>query len=136
MRLTRIACVAYLVLTSVLLLAPDPWELMGFDDSPSVGGRGEHFCMFAVLAFLVHAGRGPLSRRWTVAALIGYALATETLQAFIPTRCVELLDYLENLLGLAAGTIAWLAARKARRAWSARRAEPVAGTCELRASKP
>ena len=135
MRLIRLSCAAYFVLLSVLLLTPDPLELLGFDSSPAGGGWGAHFCVFAALAFLTHAGRPPLSLRWTIVALIAYALATETLQIFIPLRCVELLDYLENLLGLAAGTIAWLAAKKAWLAWSARRAEPAGRTRKLRTSK-
>ena len=39
--------------------------------------------------------------------LVAYALLTEGLQAIIPDRTVELLDLIENLFGLAAGTAIW-----------------------------
>jgi VanZ family protein len=35
--------------------------------------------------------------------LLAYALATETLQWWVPPRTVQWSDYLENVLGIAAG---------------------------------
>ena len=111
MRITatiRVVSVAYWLLVTFLLLAPDPLALLGITRGPGPpGGRMEHFLLFWVLAFLVCASRPPL--RWGPLAclLVGYALLTETLQVFVPTRTVELLDYAENLLGLAAGWGLW-----------------------------
>jgi len=48
-----------------------------------------------------------------IGLLVVYAFGVETLQWFFPPRKVELLDYLENLLGLALGTAIWrLASRQ------------------------
>ena len=111
MRITaaiRVVSVAYWLLLTVLLLAPDPLALFGITRVPGPpGGRMEHLLLFGVLAFLVCASRPPL--RWGPLAglLVGYALLTETLQVLVPTRTVELLDYAENLLGLAAGWWLW-----------------------------
>jgi len=104
----RVVSVAYWLLLTVLLLAPDPLALLGITRVPGPpAGRMEHLLLFGVLAFLACASRPPL--RWGPLAglLVGYAVLTETLQVFVPTRTVELLDYAENLLGLAAGWGLW-----------------------------
>ena len=108
MILTRVGLAVYLLLLSFLLLAPDPLWLLGFvslPEGPSL--RVVHFGLFTVLGFLAWASRWPLRPGIVVGLLVAYALGTETLQWFIPTRTVELWDYLENLLGLAAGWAAW-----------------------------
>lgn len=111
MRITgtiRVVGVAYWLLLTVLLLAPDPLVLVGITrvHGPP-GGRMEHLLLFAILALLACASRPPLRRGLMAGLLVGYAVLTETLQTFVPTRTVELLDYLENLLGLAAGWGLW-----------------------------
>jgi len=100
----RVVWVAYWLLLTVLLLAPDPLAMLGITSIPgSPGGRMEHLLAFFVLALLACASRPRLSWGMLAGLLVGYAVLTETLQALVPTRTVELLDYVENLLGLAAG---------------------------------
>jgi VanZ family protein len=108
MILIRLALVGYALVLSFLLLAPEPLKLLGLS-SPRGGSslRMVHFFLFAVLGFLVFASRWPARRGLMIGLLVAYALVTETLQGVIPNRTVELLDYLENLLGLAAGGAAW-----------------------------
>lgn len=111
MRITttiRVVGVAYWLLLTVVLLAPDPRALLGITRAPGPpGGRVEHLVLFGVLALLACASRLPLRRGPMVGLLVGYALLTETAQALVPTRTVELLDYVENLLGLGAGCVLW-----------------------------
>ena len=113
MLVVRAALALYLLVLSFLLLAPEPLELLGFSRSPDACSlRMVHFALFAVLGFLVWASRWPVRAGVLVGLLVGYALVTETLQWFVPTRTVELLDYVENLLGLVAGGAAWQSLRK------------------------
>jgi VanZ family protein len=108
MRAIRVVATAYWLLLTVLLLAPDPLELLGITGATdSSGRRMEHFALFAVLALVVCASRLPVRRGAVAGLLVAYALIAETLQAFVPTRNVELLDYVENLLGLATGGVIW-----------------------------
>lgn len=113
MRLLRLACAAYWLMLTVLLLVPNPRALLGL---PHVAGpytqRGVHFAFFAVLGLIVTASRIPLRRTTLAAVLVAYAVATETLQALVPARTVEIPDYLENLVGLAVGAGIWLVAQK------------------------
>jgi VanZ family protein len=104
MILIRVGLAVYLLLLSFLLLAPEPLKLLGFTSPPGASSlRMVHFCLFAVLGFLVWASRLPVRPGLVLGLLVAYALVTETLQWFVPTRTVELLDYLENLVGLASG---------------------------------
>lgn len=108
MSFVRVVCVAYWVLLSVLLLTPDPLGMLGIPRPPGPpGGRIFHFLLFTLLALAVHASRWRIRPRLLAGLLVGYALATETLQAFIPNRKVELLDLIENLLGVGMGTVIW-----------------------------
>jgi len=61
----------------------------------------------ALLALLVHLSRTPVRGWWLAGLLMVYAIATELLQSLVPNRTVELTDLIENLLGLAAGTVLW-----------------------------
>jgi len=108
MRLVRLVCAVYCLFVTLLLLVPEPLMLLGIEDVPIPGGgRGIHFVLFALLAFVMHASRFPVHRGLTMAVLVAYALFTESLQGLVPTRTVEFLDLLENLLGLGAGTAIW-----------------------------
>jgi VanZ family protein len=113
-----LVCLAYWLFLTALLLTPDPAALVGLQTAPRFpwGDIGIHFTAFTVLTVMVHATRWPRRPGWVVVALLVlYALATESIQAFIPPRTVELLDYTENLLGVAAGSgVYWLAGRVAR----------------------
>ena len=113
MILIRVGLGVYLLLLSFLLLAPEPLKLLGFSSPPGGSSvRMVHFCLFTVLGLLVWASRLPVRPGLVLGLAVAYALVTETLQWFVPTRTVELLDYLENLLGLAAGGTVWHVLRK------------------------
>jgi hypothetical protein len=112
MFLIRAACVLYWALLSFLLLSPDPLAVLGIRRLPGPGGgRGIHFLLFTLLALLVLASRWPVGRRLLAGGLLAFALGTELLQGLVPHRSVEMFDLAENLLGLSAGTGAWLAIR-------------------------
>jgi VanZ family protein len=122
MILIRLGFAVYLLLLSFLLLAPEPLKLLGFASRPGASSlRMVHFCLFTVLGFLVWASRWPVRRGLVVGLLVAYALVTESLQWLVPTRTVDLLDYVENLLGLAAGGAVWHLLRE-RGPWADRRA--------------
>jgi hypothetical protein len=66
-----------------------------------------HLVCFTLLAIGVQASRFPWRREILLAVLIGYALAAEALQYFVPPRQVELEDFALNLSGLVLGTVLW-----------------------------
>ena len=118
MRLIRAACCAYWCLLSLLLLHPDPLALFGIERLPGPpGGRGVHFVCFTGLAFLIAASRFPVRRGVLAAVLVGYAVATEASQAFVPNRMVDAFDAAENVLGLVVGTVIWRIVWKRVRPW-------------------
>lgn len=104
----RAACLFYLIALTTLLLAPNPvaW-LLGLVPAASVPGRGVHFSTFFLLAILVGASRLPWRTSVLAATLIAYAIVIESLQGLVESRVVELVDYTENLLGLAIGALVW-----------------------------
>ncbi len=106
--LIRVACVLYLATLTVLLLSPDPlgW-LLGVAPDISPPDRGVHFSALFILATLCAASRLPWRASILGVALVIYAISTESLQSLVENRTVELIDYGENLLGLAAGAAAW-----------------------------
>lgn len=108
------ACVAYWAGLTVILLVPDPLGLLGLknDPWPFSHDRGIHFLLFLTLALLADASRWAIPPRWFFGLLIGYAIAVELLQAFVPPRKVEALDLIENLLGVAAGTAIYWAVHR------------------------
>lgn len=116
----------YWGLLTVLLLAPNPAAVVGLRRVPVFpwGDIGIHFTAFTILTLLVHGLRWPKRIGWPVlVVLLAYGVATESLQWFVPPRTVELLDFTENILGVAAGTgIYWLTHRLIRR-----RAAPTPG---------
>ena len=104
----RAACLAYWSMLTLLLLVKDPLALLGFQRHPGgVPSTGIHFVLFAMLGLLAAAARWPLGRKWLAALLVGYATVVELLQWFVPQRTVQLADWIENLLGLAAGVAMW-----------------------------
>ena len=106
----RIAFLTYSGLVTVLLLAPDPLNLLGLKRHAALlpRDRGGHALLFLGLALLAAASRWPVSRTVLAALLVGYALATEALQGAIPPRTPDWADLLENLLGIAVGlSICW-----------------------------
>lgn len=105
----RWAFAAYLLALTVLLLVPDPLALLGISRLPGPeSGRGVHFCAFLILGFLASSAELPAGRGRVAIVLVIYALTTESLQTFVRSRHVELLDYTENLLGVAAGMGLWM----------------------------
>jgi VanZ family protein len=117
----RLVCLAYWAFLTALLLVSDPAALVGLERVPKFpwgnGDIGIHFTAFTTLALMVHVTRWPRRPGWIVTGLlVCYGLTTETLQVFVPHRSVELLDYTENVLGVAAGSgLYWLAAWLVRR---------------------
>lgn len=111
MLLVRLASAVYWLVLTAMLLLPDPWALLGMkgpvDTSDKSDVRVVHFLLFTGLTVLVHAGRWPVRRGLLVGLLLAYAIGTESSQAFIPMRTVDPIDFLENLLGIAAGVAVW-----------------------------
>ena len=102
----RLVCLGYLLLLTVLLLVPDPLALLGIRVIPGTGGGpGTHFLLFTLLAVMVMACRLAWRKTVLAALLVTHALTAELLQSLVPMRSVQLGDLIENLLGLAAGTI-------------------------------
>ena len=108
----RFGCAAYWILLTVLLLVPHPLGLLGLTKSPwpLSHDRGVHFALFLALTLLADVCRWAIRPRWFFGLLVAYAITVELLQAFVPPRTVEVLDLVENLLGIAVGTgVFWLA---------------------------
>lgn len=105
-------CAGYWGLLTVLQLVPAPAKAIGLPQGAGFLGIdvGIHFTAFTILTLLVLGARWPDGISWPVlAVLLLYGLTVETLQALVPSRTVELRDYLENVLGVAAGTgLYWL----------------------------
>lgn len=117
--LLRLACLAYGLFLSVLLLVPDPAALLGLSEVPGPpGGRMVHLAFFTVLGLLASSSRWPLRTRALLILLGGYAVGTELLQHFVPPRTVDPIDALENLVGLGLGTClgGWLQRQRASEA--------------------
>jgi VanZ family protein len=122
-RLLRIACIAYVVLLTLLLLTVNPVRLLGFHGGlprflqalmPSA-----HLLSFLVLAVLMLSARWPLPR-WSVVLILAiYGTMTEVIQGFVPPRTPEWLDLFQDLGGLAVGAaICWtVAVLMAKTSW-------------------
>ena len=108
----RLACVCYWLLLTVLLLVPNPAALVGLQAVPVFpwGKFGIHLSFFTVLGFLVNAARWPKRIGWPMLVfLVVYGITTESLQLFVPHRTARVMDAIENILGIAAGSaIYWL----------------------------
>ena len=119
----RILCGGYWVVTTALLLTPDPlrWmRLLQVDRVPLEGHSPlVHLAVFAVLTLITFGSRLPVPNIATLAALVGYAAATEYLQRLVPPRSVELIDFAGNLLGILVGACLYAAGHQ----WWRRRKE-------------
>lgn len=111
----RLACVCYWLLLTVLLLVPNPAALVGLRAVPILpwGKFGIHLGFFTVLGFLANATRWPKRIGWPlIVLLVVYGVTTESLQLFVPHRTARVMDAIENILGIAAGSaIYWLVLR-------------------------
>lgn len=114
----RCICLLYLTALTTLLLVSDPlaW-LSGVAPDITPPSRGVHFCAFFILAVLCAASRLPWRATTLCVLLVVYALTTESLQALVDRRTVELVDYSENLLGLATGGLVWVVGYRLARQW-------------------
>jgi len=107
-------CGLYWLALTVFLLVPDPAGVLRMRRFPLFpwGDVGIHLTAFAILTLLVCSARWPKTIGWPVVVLLAYAVATESLQAIVPPRTVELKDYAENLLGIAIGSGLYWCLRK------------------------
>jgi VanZ family protein len=87
------------------------------------GKFGIHLSFFTVLALLANATCWPKRPWWIlIAVLILYGITTETLQLLVPHRSAQVIDAIENILGIALGTAIYGLALRLTRRW--RRAAP------------
>ncbi len=87
---------ALIIITSMALTS-SPGQLQ-----QSVNDKFGHALAFLVLAFLAHASWPQYKFNWRqILPLLGYGLAIETAQYFIPNRYFSLLDLLADAGGIA-----------------------------------
>lgn len=114
-----LACLCYWLFLSVLLLVPNPAGLVGLSAVPIFpwGKFGVHLIAFTILGFLANATRWPKRLSWPMIFFVmGYAVMTEVLQLFVPHRTSRVMDGIENILGIAAGSVIfWLLLRLMQR---------------------
>ena len=107
-----LACLCYWLLLTVLLLVPTPAALVGLHAVPIFpwGKFGIHLIAFTILGFLANATRWPKHFCWPlIVFLVVYGITTEVLQRFVPHRSARIMDGVEDILGIAAGSaIYWL----------------------------
>ena len=118
MRIIVILCIAYWICLTVLLLVPHPDELVGFSAPHLPWGKfGIHTGFFTVLGVLANFSRWPKRPSWRLIVFMAiYGITTEFLQRFVPPRTSQVIDGVENLLGIALGSgIYWLAWRLRRK---------------------
>jgi hypothetical protein len=111
----QLACLCYWLLLTTLLLVPNPAAVVGLQAVPVFpwGKFGIHLIAFTIMAVLVHAARWPKRLCWPlIVFLVVYGITTETLQLFVPHRTARVMDGVENILGITAGSgIYWLGLR-------------------------
>lgn len=111
----RFVCAAYLVFLTMLLLAANPW---GLARVVGMGGVGEaippslqvclpfaHLVSFCLLSMLTLAARWPIPRWALIVFLVAYGGTTEIAQSFLPPRCAEWTDWLQDIVGIAIGAV-------------------------------
>ena len=93
----RLVLVLALLIITSMALTPTPGEVQ-----QSVNDKLGHALAFLLLAFLVHTSWPRSQFGWRqFSALLGYGVALETAQHFIPNRYFSLLDLLADLAGIA-----------------------------------
>ena len=93
----RLVLVLALLMITSMALTPTPGEVQ-----QSVNDKLGHALAFLLLAFLVHTSWPRIQFGWRqFSALLGYGLALEVAQHFIPNRYFSLLDLLADLAGIA-----------------------------------
>jgi VanZ family protein len=115
----RKICAAYWVLLTCLLLARDPLGLFDggrrFDRAYDYIEPVAHLASFTLLALLVLCTRWPLRRRWLMAIVAGYGVATELVQSQVPGRHMQLVDLVQDFGGILLGSlIYWICLRVTR----------------------
>jgi hypothetical protein len=112
----RLACVAYLIFLTILLLAPDPARVVGLTRRPEFpwGSFGIHWGALAILSFLALGSVWPKPvPRLLAVGLIVYGTAGELLQYFVPSRHVQWMDWTQNMLGIGTGLLVyWVLQRR------------------------
>lgn len=117
-RTARALFAVYWLALTVLLLVPNPLALLlGVMPNASIPSRGAHFTAFFLLAILAGSSRLPWLASVQAIAFFVYAVTIESMQGLVEGRVVELLDYAENLLGLAIGATVWSLAYTAWKKW-------------------
>jgi VanZ family protein len=110
-----LASLCYGLLLTVLLLVPNPAALVGLPEVPIFpwGKFGIHLIAFTVLGFLANSTRWPKRPCWPLLVFLAvYGITTESLQLFVPHRSARVMDGIENILGIAAGSVIyWLLLR-------------------------
>jgi hypothetical protein len=115
----RLACLAYVILLTALLLVPDPARFVGLSRRPEFpwGSFGIHWIALAILSALVMGSFWPRRISWLlVAGLVVNGTLGEVLQHFVPPdrvthnmRHVRWEDWTQNMLGVATGVLVyWL----------------------------
>ncbi|MCC6124897.1 MAG: VanZ family protein [Pirellulales bacterium] len=105
----------YFAYLTLLLLAPNPYRLVGSSAGILVFlsllypfAHGISFALLTVFALWAFRALPPVP---ICGGLSGYAAVTESLQMFIPPRTAEGLDFLQDLAGIAVGMLcSWMLA--------------------------
>jgi VanZ family protein len=107
---------AYFVFLTLLLVTPDPLGLFTFGErlprpklASSINDKVAHAGTFAVLIGLIIWSMRGKRLIACFAAVAFYGAATEVIQAFVPNRTADVLDWLADVAGAAVGLVLlWL----------------------------
>ena len=111
--LARVSCLVYFgLLASVLLAIGNTTKFVDVGEFVSLYSTiepGLHIGLFACLAFLVSASRWPLHPLTQAIALVLYAGGSEAVQLWLPHRTPRWGCFVQDIVGLFFGFLAWLA---------------------------